>query len=109
MTKVVIEPGACALKAVVTAESDDQQQVKLHVSSGCKAVQEMMKDLGDAFDAYELCLVKPGMGPLYEYASEHFPAHACCPVIAGITKCVEAECSLALKRDVSIRFVNDEG
>ena len=109
MTKVVIEPGACALKAVVTAESEDQQEVRLHVSSGCKAVQEMMKDLGDTFDAYELCLVKPGMGPLYEYAAEHFPAHACCPVIAGITKCVVAECSLALKRDVSICFVNDEG
>lgn len=102
----MIEPGVCGFKAVVTAESEDQQEVKLQVSSGCKAVQEMMENLGDTFDAYELCLVKPGMGPLYQYASEHFPVHAGCPILAGITKCVEAECSLALKQDVSIRFID---
>lgn len=83
-------------------------EVKLHVTSGCKAVQEMMAALGDTFDAYELCLCKPGRGPLYEYASEHFPVHAGCPVIAGITKCAEAECALALKRDSGIRFLNEE-
>ena len=31
---------------------------------------------------------------------------ASCPVIAGITKCVEAECRLALKKDVSITFID---
>ena len=43
-----------------------------------------------------------------EYAAEHFPAHASCPVIAGITKCAEAECSLALKHDASIRFLCED-
>lgn len=107
MTKVIIEPGVCGFKAVVTAESEDQQEVKLHVASGCKAVQGMMEALGDTFDAFELCLTKPGTGPLYQYASEHFPGHASCPVIAGITKCAEAECVLALKRPASIRFVEE--
>lgn len=83
-------------------------EVKIHIASGCKAVQEIIAALGDTFDAYELCLGKPGTGPLYEYTSEHFPSHAGCPVIAGITKCVEAECSLALKRDASIRFLDEE-
>jgi len=64
-----------------------------------------METLGDTFDAYEVCLVTPGTGPLYEYAREHFPVHAACPVIAGITKCMEAECRLALKSDASISFV----
>lgn len=108
MTKVIIEPGVCGFKAVVTAESEDQQEVTLQVVSGCKAVQGMMEELGDTFDAYELCLTKPGTGPLYAYASAHFPGHACCPIIAGITKCVEAECGLALKRPVSIRFVDGD-
>lgn len=82
-------------------------EVKLHVSSGCAAVQKMMAALGDTFDAYELCLAKPGAGPLFEFAGENFPVHAGCPVIAGITKCVEAECRLALPKDASIRFVEE--
>ena len=37
-------------------------------------------------------------------AAEHFPFHAACPVIAGITKCAEAECALALRQDAGIFF-----
>ena len=107
MTKVLVEPGICGFVTKVTAESDDQMEVTVRVASGCEAVQKMMAGLGDTFDAYELCLTKPGTGPLYEYAQSHFPVHAACPVIAGITKCVEAECRLALKKDCSIKFVEE--
>lgn len=106
MTKVTIDPGICGFTTIVTASSDDQQDVEVSVASGCEAVQKMMQSLGSSFDAYELCLVRPGCGPLFEYASEHFPVHCACPVIAGITKCVEAECKLALKKDASIRFLD---
>lgn len=108
MTKVLIDAGVCGFITKVTADSEDQMEVALHVASGCKSVQDMMKALGDTFDAYELCLTKPGSGPLYEYAQDNFPGHAGCPVIAGITKCVEAECALALKQDASIRFLADD-
>ena len=107
MTKVRIEPGICKFTTVVTANSEDGMEVELDVHSGCKAVQDMMKELGRSFNAFALCLVKPGCGPLYEYASEHFPVHVGCPVIAGITKCAEAECGLALKCDASICFQED--
>ena len=107
MTKVFIDPGICGFKAKVRAHSDNQQDVELTVSSGCPAVMKMMKDLGNTYNAYELCLAKPGCGPLFEYASEHFPVHAACPVIAGIIKCAEAECQLALKKDVEIRFIEE--
>ncbi len=105
MTKVIIEPGICNFTAVVTADSEDGQEVTIQVTSGCKAVSGMMEALGESFDAFELCMNRPGQGPLFDYAGEHFPAHTGCPVIAGITKCVEAECGLALKHDASIRFV----
>ena len=106
MTKVKIEPGICKFTTTVTADSEDGQEVKIRVSSGCKAVMQMMVALGDTFDAYELCLVKPGRGPLFDYASQNFPVHVGCPVIAGITKCAEAECGLALKCNASIEFVD---
>ena len=83
MTKVVIEPGVCGFLSRVSAESEDQMEVVVKVKSGCESVRNMMKELGDTFDAYELCLQKPGVGPLYTYAQE---------------------CKLALKQDASIRF-----
>lgn len=106
MTKVKIEPGPCGFKTIVTAEADPDEpsEVKVKVACGCEAVQKMMAALGDTLDAYEVCLVKPGKGPLFDFASENFPVHVACPVIAGITKCVEVEAGLALKHNVSIEF-----
>ena len=106
MTKVKIYAGICGFMTKVTAETSGDD-VKLTIVSGCPAVQKMAKEIGDTFDPYELCLVKPGEGPLFEYASKNFPVHVACPVIAGITKCAEAECNLALKKDASITFIEE--
>lgn len=108
MTKVEINPGVCGFKTIVKAESPDGETVTVTAASGCKAVQEMMKAVGESFDPYELCLTQPGSGVLYEYARGHFPGHCACPVIAGIVKAAEAECHLALPRDAGIRFIRDE-
>lgn len=108
MTKVRIQPGICNLPTTVTASSEDQMEVTVKVVSGCETIQKMMDALGDTFDAFELCLVKPGQGPFYDYAAEHFPGHAACPAINGIIKCVEAECRLALPADASITFLKEE-
>ncbi|PNV63214.1 hypothetical protein C0033_03755 [Clostridium sp. chh4-2] len=104
MTKVKINPGICGLITAVTAESEDQQEVTVTVQSGCESIRKMFEELGDTFDAFDVCLAKPGAGELYEYASEHFPGHASCPAIAGIIKCMEVECRLALPATASIEF-----
>ncbi len=104
MTKVTIDPGVCGLVTSVAADSSDKMNVSVSVKSGCDAVNKMFAELGSDFDAYELCLVKPGCGPLYEYASENFPVHCGCPVISGIIKCVEVECGLALPKNAGIKF-----
>ena len=106
MTKVQIEPGICGFTALVIAHSDDGQEVTVTVESGCKGVQKMAASLEQPMDAYEICFAKPGENPLYEAAAEHFPSHGGCPVIAGITKCVEAECRLALKKNATITFLD---
>ena len=104
MTKVTIDPGICSLTTQVEASSDDQMEVHLKVRSGCPSVGKMMEELGEVFDAYELCLAKPGADPLHEYAAVHFPGHAGCPVLAGIIKCAEVECRLALPKNAVISF-----
>ena len=104
MTKVKINPGVCGFDTYVEASSEDGMEVSITVASGCESVQKMFEELGNDFDSYELCLGKPGTGPLFEYAAEKFPGHCGCPILAGIIKAVEVECKLALPRDSSITF-----
>jgi hypothetical protein len=104
MTIVRIDPGVCGHTARVEAVSDDGAEVRIKVESHCASVKELFEVLGDTFDGYEICLDKPGCGPLYAYAAEHFPPHCGCPVIAGVIKAAEAACKLALPKDVSITF-----
>ena len=106
MTKVKIEPGVCGFTTIVKAVSDpeDETDLTVHVASGCPSIRSMMEELGESFDAYEVCLQKPGVGPFYDYAKAHFPVHVSCPVINGILKCMEVEARLALKKDASIVF-----
>lgn len=104
MTKVTINPGVCGLITTVEAHSDDQMEVKVTVKSGCEAVRKMMEELGDTFDAFACCLGKPGTSVFYDYARDHFPGHASCPTLAGILKCMEVECGLALPKEASITF-----
>lgn len=104
MTKVKINPGVCGLTTVVTCESEDGQEAKLHISSACPSINAMLGEIGDTFDAYEVCLTKPGQGPFYEYAAKKLPGHAGCPAISGIIKCMEVECKLALPKTAEITF-----
>ena len=107
MTKVKINPGVCGLITTVTATSK-KYKVDLKVASGCESVRKMMDELGTTFDAFTEVLAKPGQNTFYKYASENFPVHAACPVIAGIIKCMEAECKLGLKGNASIEFIDEE-
>lgn len=104
MTTVEINPGICGFITAVTAESEDEQEVTVTVKSGCPSIQKMMEALGNEFDAFEVCLVKPGEGVFFTYAAEHFPVHAACPILSGIIKCMEVECRLALPAPATITF-----
>lgn len=103
-TKVVIEPGICNLSCAVTAELVGEDELEVDVSTGCESITGMFEELGRTFDAFEVCLQKPGCGPFFDYAREHFPVHVSCPALCGIIKAMEVEAKLALPQDASIRF-----
>lgn len=109
MRTVKIEPGICGFVATVKANkiNSEGDTIYVEINSDCQAVNSINKELGFEFDAFETCLVKPGLDPFTQFASEKFPPHAACPVISGILKCIEVEAGLALPKDVKISFVNE--
>ena len=68
MTKVKIEPGICGFTTSVTAtvDPDEDTELTVKVATGCPSIRGMMEALGETFDAYEVCLQKPGAGPFYD-------------------------------------------
>ena len=112
MTKVHIMPGPCGNITTVEAQAGPRKgrarMVNVKIESKCAAITGMAEALGTEFNAMELCLKRPGLGPFFEYAQQHFPVHVGCPAINGIIKCIEAEAGLALKKNASIEFIDDE-
>ncbi len=106
MTKVKVNPGVCCLTTTVEAIKGDRKkrEVTVKVESMCENVQNMMDELGDTFNYFDVCLKHPGENLFYDYAKKNFPVHAACVSINGIIKCIEAECGLALPKNVSITF-----
>ncbi len=102
MKKVKVNAGICGLETIITAESEDGAEVTLNIVSECPHIKKFVETIGDTVDSYEVCFAKPNANPLYE----NFEGHAACPVIAGIIKSIEAECSLALPKNAEITFID---
>jgi hypothetical protein len=104
MKIIKINPGVCGFTTEVRAVTEDGKNVKLAIKSACANVRKLAALLGGEVDGYAACFGKCGGGPVYDAAREAC-RHVACPVPAGIVKCIEAECGLALPRGVEIQFV----
>lgn len=104
MKKLHICPGICGLETTITAVSEDGMDVELTIETACPAVQKMFDVIEQPVDAYEACFVKPGNGPIYEAAEQLL--HGACPVPSAFIKVIEAECKLALPKDVKMEFID---
>ena len=100
MTKVRVEPGICGFTTLINAESEDGMMTTLTVDSKCGRIQKLVAGLDEEINAYSVCMPHPAQ------LFEENELHAACPVVAGIVKAIEAECGLALKKDVQICFVD---
>lgn len=108
MKTVRIDPGVCGFVTEVKAETTDGQAVRLEIKSSCAHVRKLATLLGSEADGFAACFGQCGGGPVYDAAREAC-RHVACPVPAGIVKCIEAECGLALPRDAKIEFTQPDG
>lgn len=102
MKKIKVCPGVCGLESVICANSEDGVEAELSVETGCPFVKKMIESIEQPVSAYEACFGKPGTGVIYEAAD--CLAHMACPIPSAVVKVLEAECGLALPRNVSFEF-----
>lgn len=105
MTEVIVDAGICDYKSRIKAELIGGLaggKIKISVDSECGKVEELREELKDV--EISSCLAKFGENIVYQKASEILP-HVTCPVPCAITKAVEVEADAAVKKDVTITFV----
>jgi len=101
MTRVVVNPGICGMKATVEVDRVGKRKVSVRITSDCEMVAKMGESLVelDQWDA-----LKPLLhSEVYQCASE-CSLHTTCPVPMAILKAIEVEAGLALPRPVLVQF-----
>ena len=104
MTKVFVNPGVCGFETIIEAiRSGDV--VKLQIRSECKEINKLantltrisLQDLRNARSFSE--------NKINENAARCI-SHLSCPIPCAIFKAIEVELELALKKNVTIVFLN---
>lgn len=103
MRKVEVNSGACGYKAIVTAETEDGDMIKIKIETECLMVKGMAEELKQV----EKMSLFAGFltNPVYKVASKHV-RHCMCPVPSAILKAVEVEAGLNVPKNVSIEFID---
>ncbi|MFW6116043.1 MAG: DUF6951 family protein [Chloroflexota bacterium] len=102
MTKAEVFAGVCGFTTTIEAVRDGRGRVRLHIQSGCTAVQRLARELDQVDPFREIAFGDDGPETLRVAA--RCQCHTACPVPAGIIKTVEVEAGLALPADAIIRM-----
>ena len=104
---VDVHPGVCKFTAQVTAVSNDQQHVDLHVESQCENIQALGKRLPRLDSCDE---IKNGFGGRFHQAVEQSLRGCCsgCVVPSAMFKAMRVVAGPALPVDAKLQFSRPE-
>ena len=100
-----IDPGICNFNAVVTAESEDSQNVTFEFVSECETIQEFAEQINSISPVDAITTLGPEENPILLKARKLLQAKGCCEacvVPAGTVKIMQVAANLALPKDVSV-------
>ena len=100
-----IDPGICNFNTVVTAETEDSQNVIFEFVSDCVTIKEFEKQINKISPVDAIKTLGPEENPILLKARELLQTKGCCDacvVPAGTVKIMQVATSLALPKDVSL-------
>ena len=105
--KLCVDAGVCKMKTIITATTDEMGMVKLDIKSDCPNILRMTWKM-ETFSPYSEVEAEFYKSEVYKLAQETPIPHTACPVPSAMVKAIEVAGDLGLKRDVSIRFIDDD-
>jgi len=105
--KVCVDAGVCKMKTIITAKANDMGLVELDIKSDCPYILKMSWRL-EPISPYAEVESEFYKSEVYKLAQEAPIPHTACPVPSAMIKAIEVAGDLGLKRDVSIKFIEDD-
>jgi hypothetical protein len=105
-----IDPGICNLTTVVTAETEDSQNVTFEFVSECETIKEFDKQIQEISPVDAIMTLGPEENPILAKARELLQTRGCCEacvVPAGTVKIMQVIANLALPKDVSLSITKE--
>ncbi len=104
--ETVIEAGVCGFKTTVQADCEDGQNVAITISSDCKNIKGLGKELQEQgpFDAFQE-ISPEGESNILKIARSRLKGGcAGCVVPCGIFKTMQTAACLALPQDINLQM-----
>ncbi|MDP6115963.1 MAG: hypothetical protein QF437_08460 [Planctomycetota bacterium] len=105
-----IDPGICNFNAVVTADTEDSQNVTFEFVSECETIKEFDKLIQEISPVDAIMALGPGEDPILSKARELLQPRGCCEacvVPAGTVKIMHVVAGLSLPKDVSLKIARE--
>lgn len=103
--RVCVDAGVCKMKTLITARDNGMGLIEIDIKSDCPNILKMSWKL-EPMSPYAEVEAEFSKSSVYKLADEAIP-HTACPVPAGIIKALEVAGDLGLKRDSTIRFLQE--
>ncbi len=104
--KICVDAGVCKMRTLITATENDMGLIELDIKSDCPRILKMSWGL-EPMSPYAEVEAEFHKSEIYRLANESVP-HTACPVPAAMVKALEVAGELGLKRDCTIKFVDDD-
>ncbi len=108
--KAEIDPGVCNFSTVVTAETEDSQNVTFEFVTECATIKEFAKQIAAISPIDAIGTLGPDENPILETARTLLQTKGCCDacvVPAGAVKTMQIAANLALPKDVSLKVTKE--
>ena len=105
-----IAPGICGFDTVVTADTEDSQNVTFEFVSECETIKEFEKQVDEISPVDAIQTLGPEENPILARARELLQTKGCCEaciVPAGAVKIMQVAANLALPKDVSLTITQE--
>ncbi len=102
-----IDPGICSFDTVVTAETEDSENVTFEFVSECETIKAFDKQVKEISPVDAITSLGPEENPILSKARGLLQAKGCCEacvVPAGTVKIMQVITNLALPKDVSLKI-----
>ena len=106
-----IEPGICNFKAVVTAETEDNQNVTFEFASDCETIRQFDQLVREIAPVDAIMTLGPEENPILSKARALLQTKGCCEaciVPAGAVKAMHVAANLSLAKDVSLKIGKEQ-